>query len=258
MPDVAVNGTVLHYAERGEGEPLLLLHGGLGTAGLHWRRDIPFYAQHFRVIAPDLRGYGRSSPPRDYPPDFYQRDGEDMAALLRALEAAPAHVVGWSDGGVVALVLAVHYPALVRSLTVIAGEARLLPEERELWPGLVDTSTWSEGGLRRFIEAQGPQNWPAILSRMLAGYASVLDLRGGEVVSARLGEIRCPTLIIHGENDPTVPVSHAYEMHAAIPGSQLHIYPHTGHLPHREHEDEVRAKVLELALKQGVQDRGDH
>lgn len=246
MPESAVNGTVLHYAEAGTGEPLLLLHGGLGTASLHWWREIPFFGEHFHVIAPDMRGYGRSSPPRAFPPDFYSRDAEDMAALLRALDAGPAHVLGWSDGAVVALVLAVHHPDLVRTLTVVSGEARILPQERDLWPALVDTATWSESGLRRFVEAQGPRNWPGILERMLAGSNAVLDEHGGEVISARLGEIRCPTFIIHGDADPTVPVSHAHEMHASIPHSRLHIYPATGHLPQREHEQDFRERVLEF------------
>ncbi len=244
MPAAVVNGIVLHYEEAGAGEPLLLLHGGLGTAGLHWWREIPFFAQRFHVIAPDMRGYGQSSPPRDFPPDFYHRDAADMAALIRAVGVSPAHILGWSDGGIVSLILAVRHPELVRTLTVVAGEACLLPEERAVWPSLIDTSQWSEGARRRFIEAQGPLNWPGILDRMLVGYNSVLDLYDGEIISRRLSEIRCPVLILHGDADPTVPVRHAHAMHAAIPGSRLHIYPNTGHLPHREHEDDFRARVL--------------
>ena len=242
--EAGVNGTVLHYEEAGAGEPLLLLHGGLGTAQLHWWREIPFFAERFHVIAPDMRGYGRSSPPRDYPIDFYERDAEDMAALLRTLGAHPAHVLGWSDGGIVALVLTVHHPELVHTLTVVGGESFLLPEEREAWRSLIDTSTWSESALSRFVETQGPGNWPGILERMEDGYVRVLEERGGEIVRSRLGEIRCPTLILHGESDPTVPVSHARVLHEAIAGSQLHIYPGTGHLPHREHPEDFRARVL--------------
>jgi len=153
-------------------------------------------------------------------------------------------VVGWSDGGVVALILTVMHPELVRTLTVVGGEARITPGERAIWPVLIDYSTWSEGALRRFQDAQGPLNWPGILERMLDGYNEVLDVHGGEVISARLPEIRCPTLIVHGAGDPTVPVTHAHDMHRAIAGSRLHIYPDTGHLPHREHEDDFRERVL--------------
>jgi valacyclovir hydrolase len=251
MPEAHVRGVRLHYEAQGASEPLLLLHGGLGTARLHWWREIPVFAAHFRVIAPDLRGYGRSSPPRDFPLDFYERDADDMAALLDAADAAPAHVLGWSDGAVVALLLAVRHPASVRTLVVVSGEAHILPQERDAWPALVDTSAWSEGALRRFIAEQGPANWPGILTRMLEGYNRVLAMRGGEIVRQRLGEIRCPTLILHGSADPTVPVSHAYELRDAIHGAELHVYPDTGHFPQREHADDFRTRVLRFLIRRG-------
>jgi valacyclovir hydrolase len=252
MPDVGVNGARLHYEEEGAGEPLLLLHGGLGTAQLHWWREIPYFARRFRVIAPDMRGYGRSTPPREFPPDFYHQDGADMAALLRAVGHGPAHVIGWSDGAIVALVLAVRHPDLVRTLVSVSGEARLHPHERAGWPALVDTSRWSEGALRRFVETQGPLNWPGIFQKMLDGYESVFTVHGGEVISARVHEIACPTLILHGEADPVVPVEQAYALHAAIAGSTLHIYAGAGHQPYREHEEDFRARVLDFLTAHGA------
>jgi valacyclovir hydrolase len=244
MPEIAANGTTIFYEDVGHGPPLLLLHGGLGTARLHWWKETPFFAERCRVIAPDLRGYGRSSPPRDFPLDFYERDAADMAALLRYTGLYPAHVLGWSDGAIVALVLAVTEPELVRTLVIVSGEARILPQEREGWRLLVDTSKWSESALRRFIEEQGPQNWPGIFDRLLAGYHAVLERRGGEIISSRLHEIRCPTLIVHGEDDPIVPVVHAYEMAQRIPGAWLSVFPGCGHFPHREREEDFRERVL--------------
>src|SRR5215211_3985816 len=140
MPEIMLPDATLHYEEAGSGDPLLLLHGGLGTALLHYRREIPFFAERYRVIAPDMRGYGGSSPPREYPIDFYQQDAADMAALLDSLDARPAHVLSWSDGSIVALVLAVMRPDLVRSLALWGGEAMLLEEERANWPMLADVS----------------------------------------------------------------------------------------------------------------------
>ncbi len=244
MPTIRASGTTIVYEDVGDGPPLLLLHGGLGTARLHWWKEIPFFAERFHVIAPDLRGYGRSAPPRDFPLDFYERDAADMAALLQQTGHVPAHVLGWSDGAIVALVLAVTHPELVRTLIVVSGEAHILPEEQEGWRLLVDTSQWSESALRRFIEEQGPQNWPGIFDRLLAGYRAVLERRDGEIISGRLHEIRCPTLIVHGEDDPIVPVVHAYEMVQRIPGAWLSVYAGCGHFPHREREEEFRERVL--------------
>lgn len=246
MPEILLGGTEFHYEEAGTGEPLLLLHGGLGTALLHFWREIAFFAAHYHVIAPDLRGYGRSSPPRRFPNDFYYRDADDMASLIEALSLAPMHVAGWSDGGVVALILAIERPDLVRSLAIWGAQARFTPEEREGWNGLADASTWSEGARNRFTEAQGPQNWPQILQRMLDGYNAFYDAHAGDAVSARLGEVRAPALILHGSDDALVPVLHAHELARGIPNARLTIYEGAGHVLHRERESALRADLLEF------------
>jgi len=248
LPAIAVRDITLHYEEAGAGDPLLLLHGGLGTALLHFRREIPVFAERYRVIAPDMRGYGHSSPPREFPPDFYHRDAADMAALLDALDARPARVLGWSDGAVVALALTVARPDLVRSLVTIAGEACILDEERAGWPALADPGSWPPRALERFIEAQGPLNYPAIFQKMLDGYNAVADA-DGEVVRERLGEIRCPVLVLHGETDDVVPVKQAHTLRAGIPHAELHIFPGAGHALHREREAEVRALVLDFLAR---------
>ncbi|MGE0541470.1 MAG: alpha/beta fold hydrolase [Dehalococcoidia bacterium] len=245
MPTIDIPDTTIHFEDAGSGAPLLLLHGGLGTALLHYRREIPFFAGRHRVIAPDMRGYGGSAPPRDYPIDFYQRDAADMAALLDALDARPVHVLGWSDGAIVALVLAVVRPDLVRSLALWGGEAKLLEVERSIWPVLADASVWPQRAVERFIEAQGPLNWPGILDRMVAGYTAVLD-GGGEIISQRLDEIRCPVLIMHGEQDDVVPVVHAQILKDAIPQAEVHLFPESGHALHREQESAMRGLILDF------------
>jgi pimeloyl-ACP methyl ester carboxylesterase len=77
-------------------------------------------------------------------------------------------------------------------------------------------------------------------------------VNGGSIIEHRLRDISVPTLILHGADDPTVPVAHAYEMAAAIPDAELHIYPDTGHLPHRAHEADVRARVLGFLTAHGA------
>ena len=248
MPAIDLADVTIHYEDAGAGDPLLLLHGGLGTALLHFRREIPFFAERYRVIAPDLRGYGRSSPPREYPLDFYQRDAQDMAGLLDRLGITRAHVLGWSDGAMVALVLAVMRPDLVRSLVSLAGEARILEEERANWPPLADRSTWPPRSVERFIDAQGPLNWPGILAKMLAGYNALMDA-GGEVISARLGEIRCPVLIVHGDRDDVVPLSQVETLTAGIAQAEVHIIPGAGHAVYREREAEVKPLILDFLAR---------
>jgi len=251
MPEIAVNGTVLHYEEQGSGEPLVLLHGGGGTALLHFKHEIPALAERYRVIAPDLRGYGRSSPPRDFPPGFYARDAADMAALIQALGIAPAHLCGFSDGGIVALLLAADYPETARTLAVWGAEARILPQERAAWGPITDWRSWPDHIVQRFIEAQGPLNWPGILERMLEGYNRELDT-GGNIVADRLDRIRCPALIMHGDLDEVVPVEHAYELSRAIRGARLRIFPGAKHALHRERHAELLAEIHAFLAQHGA------
>jgi valacyclovir hydrolase len=249
MPEVALNGIVLHYEEAGAGDPLLLLHGGGGTAMLHFRREIAEFGERFHVVAPDMRGYGASSPPRLFEGDFYRQDAADVAALLRALDAAPAHVCGWSDGAIAGLILAADEPDLVRTLCIWGGEGRILPEERAYWKKLTDTSDWPEHTLERFAAAQGPLNWPDILERMRYGYNRVLD-EGGEIVTKRLDRVRCPTLIMHGDEDDVVPVAHAYELNRLISGSELRIFHGAGHTLHRERHHELIEMITSFLRRQ--------
>jgi valacyclovir hydrolase len=156
--------------------------------------------------------------------------------------------MGWSDGGIVGLVLAATRPDLVRRLVVVGGEESLLPKERAAWAALVDTSSWSERALERFKQAQGPLNWPGIFERMLTGYNAVLDA-GGEIIGDRLHEIRCPVLVIHGDADPVVPVEHPHVLRERIANAEVHIWPGVGHLPHREREPEFQRLTLEFLTR---------
>jgi pimeloyl-ACP methyl ester carboxylesterase len=114
MTTVAVDGAQLFYRESGTGSPILLVHGMGGNADV-WGEAFELLSQDHRVIAYDRRGFTRS---RGAPVADVSRHREDAAALLQALDAAPATVVGWSSGGIVALDLAIHCPRLVSGLVL--------------------------------------------------------------------------------------------------------------------------------------------
>src|SRR6267142_1696081 len=105
MPSVYVNGHKIFYEIYGEGQPILLMHGWLQVG-----RDLLAIANNlansYRVVLPDMPGYGRSVPPyRTFPPDFYQRDAALMSGFLDALQLSKVHIVGHSDGGEGALLM---------------------------------------------------------------------------------------------------------------------------------------------------------
>jgi len=112
MASETVNGAVLHYEERGSGPPLLLVHGTGSYAGI-WSPVLDGLARSYRVIAYDRRGFARSA---GAPHGGRAQHARDAAALLDALGASPATVVGWSGGGVIALDLAATFPDRVAAL----------------------------------------------------------------------------------------------------------------------------------------------
>ena len=145
MPEATVNGVRLYYELHGSGEPLALVHGAWADATT-WRFVVPGLAEKFRVLSYDRRGHSRSERPATQ--GSVDEDGDDLAALLEALDLAPAHVVANSGGGNIALRLATRRPDLFRSLSC---------HEPALW-GLLEEDPGSQEMLRqvaRSLEAVG-------------------------------------------------------------------------------------------------------
>ena len=125
MPHITVNGISMHYETHGEGSPLLFLHG-LGSTLRDWDPQIDAFASQFRVITVDLRGHGESEKP--YGPYSIALFAEDIGALLKEIAQEPAHVVGLSMGGAVALHLAMDHSHRLRSL-VVTNMSAMVPVE---------------------------------------------------------------------------------------------------------------------------------
>jgi pimeloyl-ACP methyl ester carboxylesterase len=117
MPTIDTGGASLYYRETGEGSPVLLIHGAGAHADL-FGGAAQALSKHHRVIVYDRRGHSRSGSRPAAVKGYLRQQAEDAAALLRALNAAPATVIGWSMGGVIALCLALEQPALVTRLVV--------------------------------------------------------------------------------------------------------------------------------------------
>jgi pimeloyl-ACP methyl ester carboxylesterase len=122
MPEHVVNGVRLYYEEHGEGDPILCIHGG-GSSAVMWEEAIKELARLGRAIAYDRRGCTRSQRPEPYEHTSVAEQADDAAALLDALAATPAVVIGRSYGGAVAVDLALRYPERVRALVLLEGDA---------------------------------------------------------------------------------------------------------------------------------------
>jgi pimeloyl-ACP methyl ester carboxylesterase len=238
MQQVAVNGVRIACQVAGQGPGLLLLHG-LGGSHDDWRRQVAGFARHFRVVAPDLRGFGDSERLEPY---TIQQHARDAAALLEALGISRAHVVGLSMGGAIAMELALAEPQRVAGL-VLANtspgfelsnwERRYLGFSR-LFLALV----LGVGGVARmFGRAVFPAPHQERLRQRLLERAShtsrwvyIASLRAliRWNAEARLGSIRSPVLVIGAEHDYT-DIHEKRRWAALIPGAKVVMLPGSRH-----------------------------
>lgn len=243
MPTVAIGGLSLHTEIAGQGTPLLLIPGALGTGAGDFSGQIGWFAARgFQVVAPDPRGYGQSRPPeRDYPPDFYQRDAGDMFALMSALDLERFHIVGWSDGANIAVLMAAAQPERVEKLVLFGGQSHLTPEEIAALEAIRKISAWSPRAAQAMRAVYGDE-LEALWERYVDGQVALFEA-GGDLYREELAKLRCPTLILHGARDPLVPGFHPQFLHRGIAGSRLHILPAGKHNIHQRYAEDFNALV---------------
>ena len=223
------NGLDIYYQSHGQGDLLLLLHGFGGTGHSDWRFQIPVFSERFQVLAPDLRGHGRTDHPEAVSgPQFFDEATEDMARLLKSLDGSPAHVCGFSMGSSIAAWLYFRDPSLVRSLILVSGAARvnreIAPGLFALWESMRDPDRIQEGWAKTLARLHGEENWRRLVRNYAVAVISRVD--GDEDVAYRRGgEITCPTLIVQGSEDKLSPRLLSDESHAVIPDSELVLLP---------------------------------
>jgi 3-oxoadipate enol-lactonase len=260
MPTLQLHDIRLYYEIAGQGDPVVFIHG-LGSSARDWEYQVPFFAPRYRVVVFDVRGHGRSDkPPGPYSVPLF---AQDAAALIRALEAAPAHVVGISMGGMIALQLAVDEPALVRSLVVVnSGPELVVRTFRERLMILQRFLIVRLLGMRKMGEVLSQRLFPrpdqAPLRQMFVerwaendprAYREAMRALVGWSVADRLGDIRCPTLVIASDQDYT-PVSAKEAYVARMPNARLVVIPDAHHAVTVERPEEFNQVLLDFLMQQ--------
>jgi pimeloyl-ACP methyl ester carboxylesterase len=221
MPHIAVNGLSMYYEAHGAGPPLLLLHGGWDSIPEKW---LPFFTSHFRVIAPEQMGHGRTADRVDR--SFHYHDmAEDTVELMRRLGIESALVVGYSDGGIIGLDMAIHHPERVTKLALTGANARLdgYTTEYQNWVHDLDPGSHPVSDDYRRLSPDGAEHWPVFLRRLKIMWASEPSY-----TDEGLQRIEAPTLLIIGDCDIVTP-EHAVEMFRTIPNAQLCVVPNASH-----------------------------
>ena len=218
------NGMQLHYDTHGDGEPLLWLHGGLGH-GPDWQHIFKEPPAGYRLIAPDLRGHGRSTgASATY---SFKQSALDVFALLDHLQIDRVKVIGLSGGGITALHMATIQPEREAAMVVISAPAAF-PEQARAIQRIFSEAML--GDAERALMRQRHRR-EGQLETLFSQVHAFADGDDPGFTPAHLATITADTLIVFGDRDPLYPVSLAVDLRHAIPRSWLWVVPNGGHGP---------------------------
>ncbi|MEW1683312.1 alpha/beta hydrolase [Streptomyces sp. T12] len=229
------------YETEGSGDPLVLLHGGFCTNDTWGAQRTDLAAAH-RLYLPERRAHGHT--PDVEGPLTYSDMAHDTVAFLEAVVGGPAHLVGWSDGGVVALLVALARPDLVRRTVVIGANFRPAPESFVV-PEMLDAMTPDGVELAFFrelyeaVSPDGPAHWPAVAARVIDMWRTQPALDPED-----LAGVRSATLVVSGDDD-LVTLEHTAALYRALPDARLAVVPGASHLVPLEKPAEVNRLILE-------------
>jgi pimeloyl-ACP methyl ester carboxylesterase len=232
----------MYYETYGKGEPLLFIHGNGGSLG-NFSNQIPFFSLHYKVIAPDSRAQGKSADTRDSL--TFEMMADDFNALLDSLHLDSCYVIGWSDGGINGLLLAIRHPEKVKRLAITG--ANLWPDTTGLTPYVYNRIVQGSADLRK------KQQTPEVKNELKI---SDLDLNEPHISLEQLHTIHCPTLVIGGDHD-AIPTRHTLLISENIPQSYLWIIPNSGHSTPVFKKDQFNALIFDFFIKPFRKIEGD-
>jgi pimeloyl-ACP methyl ester carboxylesterase len=234
--DMQANGISIHYAMIGQGPPVILLHGGLANMD-YWGLQVPALSPRHTVILMDSRGHGRST--RDARPFGYDLMADDVVALLDGLGVHRADVVGWSDGAIIGLDLALRYPGHVGRVFAFAANANTAGVRPGVEKNPVFAAYIARAGQEYRALSPTPDGYGAFVDAISHMWATEPNWS-----AARLRTIHAKVLIIDGDHDEAIRRGHTQWMASTIPGAAMVLLPRTSHFAFLQDPEAFNAALL--------------
>jgi valacyclovir hydrolase len=239
----------IYYEEYGNGDPVLLLPGFAGSIAEFSALKETLVAANYRVIAADLPGSGRSQPqPRVYTASYYEDDARSFTALAQHLAIRPAHLIGFSDGGEVALLMAALTPGIARSVVTWGAAGTVNDPDGHLRDALYNVVDHPIPPLQGFsqylIAAYGEANARAMTQSAVSAFSDIIEA-GGDISLSKAGNITCPVLLIAGEHDVFFPPALLSQLAARIRTAQVLKAEGAGHDVHNARPEWLAQTILD-------------
>ena len=225
----SIRGIKMYTETYGQGQPLLFIHGNGGSIN-NFIYQIPYFSKYYKVISVDSRGHGKSKDDADSL--SYEMMADDFSALLDAMKLDSVYVVGWSDGGINAVLLALRHPEKVKKMAITG--TNLWPENTAVFQDVIDLITPSVTEIINKKNKSTAERTEAKLGRLLL-YEPHIPVKA-------LNNIKAPTLVMGGDNDVIKP-EHSLLIHQNIPNSYLWIAPNSGHSAAVVYKDDFNKNV---------------
>ena len=242
-----IRGLQIFYETSGNGEPLLLLHGGLGTVeDFAWQT--PELAKHFKTVAFERPGHGHTADTNE--PFSFPVIAEYTAGFIETLGLGPSNLVGWSDGAIISLLVAISRPDLVKRLVCVSGlfdTNAQSPRDRE-WIASATPESFRKNQaalVKRYddVTPDGPAHFPVVFKKTMRMWLAEPNIEKEE-----LARITAPTLVMAADRDG-VPAEHTLELFRSIKNSQLCIIPGATHFLLSEKPKATTGAILDFLLR---------
>ena len=255
MPFLQTPTTTLYYdifepdftatSPPADSQVVLLIHGFAGTPESDFAGQIPHLRTRYRLLAPHLHGYGRSTQRTSYTVTYYREDVADMVALLDALGIDRVLVLGFSDGGIVGLLLAPLHPQRVSALAVLGAQPSIDAQNVASIRHWLLEVPLPEEWQAQLAQLHGEPYWRLLPAMYVVAQEALVAAGGGLITREELESIRCPALIMHGARDRVVPADYSRQIHERITGSQLLLFD-AGRAAHLRCEEEYTTAVMDF------------